>query len=174
MANLITILFSMILSFGSPSENNIPEPVQDSVTTYYLIRHAEKDRSDSENRDPNLTEEGLQRAENWAKTLKDINFDAIYSTNYNRTKQTARPLAEMQGLEIQSYDPNNLFDAEFKKATSGKTVMIVGHSNTTPMFANAILGENKYENIDDSENGALFIIQILEDGSKTSQVIYIN
>ncbi|MDR5590809.1 phosphoglycerate mutase family protein [Christiangramia sp. SM2212] len=174
MANIITLFLSLILSFSTNPEQIVPEPQKDTITTYYLIRHAEKDRSDSENHDPNLTDEGLKRAENWAQALKDIDLDAVYSTTYNRTMQTAKPAADMKSLEIQNYDANKLFDAEFKKATSGKTVLVVGHSNTTPQFANAILGEKKYENIDDSENGALFIVQILEDGSKISQVIYIN
>lgn len=174
MVNILTIFFSVILGFTTPSEEmEINEP-QDSISTYYLIRHAEKDRSDAGNHNPDLTPEGAARAEKWAEALKDIKFDAVYSTNYNRTKQTAQPLAAHNKLEISSYDPRNLYDENFKKATSGKTVMIVGHSNTTPHFANAILGQKKYQDMDDSENGALFIVQVQPDGSATSQVIYIN
>jgi len=174
MVNIIIIFFSIILSLGPNSEENIPKPSNDSVTTFYLIRHAEKDRSDSKNSDPILTDKGLERAENWAKALKDIDFDAIYSTNYKRTMQTATPLADLKRLEILNYDANNLYNSEFKKATSGKTVLVVGHSNTTPQFVNAILGEKKYENINDSENGALFIVEVQADGSATSKVLYIN
>ena len=174
MTTIITLFFSLFLSFGSPSEEYNQKPSNDSITTYYLIRHAEKDRSDSKNQDPNLTDAGLKRAEKWAKILKDIEFHAVYSINYNRTKQTAQPLAKAQKLNITNYDPNNLYDDNFKQATKGKTILVVGHSNTTPQFANTILGKKKYENIDDSENGALFIVQVLEDGSKLSQVIYIN
>ncbi|CAL67233.1 SixA phosphatase family protein [Christiangramia forsetii] len=174
MANIITLFFSIILSFGSNSEENIPHPSNDSVTTFYLIRHAEKDRSDSKNSNPALTEKGLKRAENWANVLKDIEFDAVYSTNYKRTMQTAKPLADLKKLELLNYDANNLYSPEFKKATSGKTLLVVGHSNTTPQFANAILDEKKYENIDDSENGALFIVEVQADGSSRSKVLYIN
>jgi len=174
MSNIVILFFTLMLNFGNNPEKTIPTPSNDSLTTFYLIRHAEKDRSDSENRDPSLTEDGLKRAKNWAKVLKDIDFDAIYSTNYNRTMQTATPLAELGNLEILNYDANNLYDTEFKKATSGKTVLVVGHSNTTPQFANAILGDKKYENIDDSENGALFIVEVQADGSTTSKVLYIN
>lgn len=173
MANILTIFFSVILGFTSPSEQ-MEKDIQDPVSTYYLIRHAEKDRSDSSNRNPDLNDAGKLRAEKWAEVLKDVKFDAVYSTNYNRTRQTAKPLADLNKLEISSYDANNLFDKDFKKATSGKTVMVVGHSNTTPQFANAILGEKKYEDIDDSENGALFIVQVQADGSVMSQVLYIN
>ena len=88
--------------------------------------------------------------------------------------QTAKPLADLNKLEIMKYDASKLFDSNFEKATKGNTVLVVGHSNTTPQFANAILGEKKYEDLDDSENGALFIVQVMEDGTTLSQVIYIN
>jgi len=174
MANIITIFFSLVLGFTNPSEEIKMEVQQEPVTTYYLIRHAEKDRSDSSNRNPDLKKEGLDRAKKWAEVLKDIEFDAVYSTDYNRTMQTAKPLADQNKLEIIKYDASKLFDSNFENGTKGKTVVVVGHSNTTPQFTNAILGEKKYENLDDSENGALFIVQLMEDGTTLSQVIYIN
>lgn len=66
----------------------------DETTTYYLIRHAEKDRTDTSNKNPNLNLEGLERAKKWASYFKNIELDAVYSTNYNRTQQTATPTAE--------------------------------------------------------------------------------
>ena len=174
MANILTVFFSLILSFSNPSKEDLKVNQEKNVTTYYLIRHAEKDRSNSGNRNPDLTDKGMARAENWAKVLKDVEFDAVYSTDYNRTIQTATPLAKQNQLEILKYDPTNLWSEDFQKDTKGKTVMVVGHSNTTPQFANAILGQKQYDDIDDSENGALFIIQVQENGSTTSKVIYIN
>ncbi len=174
MAGIITILFSLFLGVNSPSEDIKMESQQEPVSTYYLIRHAEKDRSDSSNRNPDLTKEGQKRANKWAEVFKDVDFDAIYSTDYNRTMQTAKPTADHNKLEIIKYDAMNLFDESFEKTTAGKTVLVVGHSNTTPQFANAILSEKKYEDIDDSENGALFIVQVYADGSSQSQVLYIN
>ena len=174
MANIITIMFSVFLGIITPSEEIKVKTEQDPAATYYLIRHAEKDRSDASNRNPNLTEEGAKRAKKWAEVFKDVDFDAIYSTDYNRTLQTAEPTADQKKLEIIKYDPKNIFDKNFEKSTAGKTVLVVGHSNTTPQFANAILAEKKYEDIDDSENGALFIVQIFADGSTKSQVLYIN
>lgn len=151
------------------------ESVQEKeVTTYYLIRHAEKDRSVAGERNPELNKEGKQRAQKWVETLKDIKFDVVYSTDYKRTMQTAKPLAEHNKLGIITYDPRKMYSEDFKKTTKGKTVMIVGHSNTTPHFANAILAEKRYKDIDDSENGALFIVQVQPDGTAHSQVLYIN
>jgi broad specificity phosphatase PhoE len=163
---IIAFALSFVFPITAQEETN-------STTTYYLIRHAEKDRSDESDHDPNLKEAGLQRAENWSKVFENVDFDAIYSTDYNRTQQTAEPTAKLQELEIQSYDPRNLFSEEFAETTNGKTVLIVGHSNTTPAFVNAILGEEKYENMDDHNNGSLYIITISE-GNKIDQVLNIN
>jgi phosphohistidine phosphatase SixA len=143
------------------------------TTTYYLIRHAEKDRSDKSNRNPKLTEAGLQRAEKWAKTLKDIKFDAVYSTDYNRTKETATPTAKANNLELKFYDPRDMKMAQFMKKTKGKTVLIVGHSNTTPMFTNGLLGEKKYDMIADDNNSNLYIVTISDD-AKSSTVLVVN
>ncbi len=144
-----------------------------STTTYYLIRHAEKDQSDKTNRNPHLTEKGLERAENWAKTFQNIKFDAVYSTDYNRTKETALPTAKANDLELKLYDPRRIDISEFLKETNGKTVLIVGHSNTTPGFANGLLGEKKYEMIEEDNNANLYIVTIAK-GEKTSSLLRIN
>lgn len=132
------------------------------TTTYYLIRHAEKNRLNPSNENPNLKEKGVDRAINWSKTFKHINFDYIFSTNYNRTIQTALPTAKSKDLEIQFYNPNDLYNEDFKALTTGKKVLIVGHSNTTPQFVNKILGQEKYPEMDDRNNADLYIITISE------------
>ncbi|WP_425075789.1 phosphoglycerate mutase family protein [Psychroserpens sp. S379A] len=165
------LILAFALSFIVPV--NAQNDSKSSTTVYYLIRHAEKDRSDKSNRNPNLTETGKVRAENWSNIFKHVTFDAVYSTNYNRTMQTATPTAKAQKIEIQTYDPRSLSFEEFTEATKGKTVLVVGHSNTTPMFANAILGEQKYEFMDDNDNGRLFIVTVTEN-QKIDQILNIN
>lgn len=130
------------------------------TTTYYLIRHAEKDRTDATNRNPNLNAKGMKRAKKWAQVFQNVDFDLIYSTNYNRTQQTAIPTAKNKALQVLSYDPRNMYDKVFQENTKGKTVLVVGHSNTTPFFANKILGKNKYQQIDDRNNANLYIVTI--------------
>lgn len=142
-------------------------------TTYYLIRHAEKDRSDKDNRDPHLSEVGMLRAEAWAEYFNDITFDAIYSTNYNRTKETATPVAQDNQLNLIFYDPFKLDIEEFLAKTKGKTVLIVGHSNSTPMITNQLLGEEKYEDMEDTDNVSLFVVTMTEN-LKTSELLKID
>lgn len=148
--------------------------ISDKTTTYYFIRHAEKDTSNPEENDPVLTETGTKRAEKWAEIFKEVSFDLIYSSDFKRTRETAQKFVGSQNLEIQLYDPAKLNDEAFQQKTKGKTVLVVGHSNTNPRFVNSILGEEKYSDIDEKESGSLFIVTVSPEGSKSSQVLYIN
>lgn len=130
------------------------------TTTYYLIRHAEKIRTDSLNKNPFLSDKGKARAQNWSTVFEHVNFDLIYTTNYNRTIQTAEPTAKKQKLTIQFYNAKDLYSKSFQEQTKGKTVLVVGHSNTTPQFVNAILKEEKYPEIEDDNNANLYIVTI--------------
>ena len=145
----------------------------DKTTTYYLIRHAEKDRTNTTNKNPNLNSDGVIRAEKWAKNFENIKLDAVYSTDYNRTQQTAAPTAKSKGLIVQSYNPSKMYDSIFKKNTKGKTILVVGHSNTTPVFANAILGQKKYKNMADNDNASLYIVTVVND-KKSSEIKKVN
>ncbi len=183
MKNLFLILFTLLTSCNfqksDSSDKHLLKQVEESKahrnnTTYYLIRHAEKDRNDPSEKDPKLAETGLKRAEKWAEVLKDVSFDMVYSTNYNRTRETAQPIAKANSLEIEIYEPNNLYDQEFQKKTKGKTVLIVGHSNTTPAFVNAILKNEKYEDLPDDENAKLFIVTVSPNKTISTQLLYIN
>ncbi|MEF3079315.1 SixA phosphatase family protein [Winogradskyella poriferorum] len=167
-----SLFFSLLflLSFNIFAQETLEK--EQKVTTYYLIRHAEKDESDKTNKDPHLTEEGEKRAENWTTVFGDVKFDMVYSTNYNRTKETAEPTAKANNVDITFYDPRNLKLEDLIKETEGKTVLIVGHSNTTPMLTNALLNEKKYNQIDESNNANLYIVTIT-DYTKSSTLLKI-
>ena len=145
----------------------------DETTTYYLIRHAEKDRSDKTNRNPDLNDKGIERAKKWADYFNKIELQTVYSTKYNRTMQTATPTAKSKNLVIKNYDPRKMYDSIFQENTKGKNVLIVGHSNTTPVFVNKILGEKKYEWMKDDDNSSLFIVTVKGD-LKESRIEKVN
>tara|TARA_R110002167_G_scaffold91083_16_gene245024 strand:+ start:5018 stop:5569 length:552 start_codon:yes stop_codon:yes gene_type:complete len=146
-------------------------PMETGISTYYFIRHAEKDRTDSENVDPELSQEGLGRAMHWAVILKDVKFDAIYSTDFRRTSMTAAPTSIKQNIDVEYYDPKNIDIDQFKRDNLNKTVLVVGHSNTTPEFVNNIIGMDTYTEIDDNDNGSLFLVQVVN-GTATSQKLH--
>jgi broad specificity phosphatase PhoE len=154
-------------------EGPYKKELEQKTTTYYLIRHAEKDRSDKTNRDPHLTKDGLKRADNWAKVLKDVKFDMVYSTDYNRTKETALPTAKANNVELKFYNPSDMQIEQFMEASKGKTVLVVGHSNTTPLFTNGLLGEKKHEMIADDNNANLYIVTVTK-ASRSSTVLVVD
>ena len=143
------------------------------VTTYYFIRHAEKLRIDKTDKNPNLNYNGYKRAEAWKDVFSNISFDAVYSTDYNRTKLTAKPTADSNNLPILLYNPNSMYSEALKNNTKGKTVLVVGHTNTTNVFVNKILGVEKYEEINDNNNSNLYIVTIT-DGKSSSVLLKIN
>ena len=147
--------------------------VEAQETTYYLIRHAEKDRSNPNEKDPHLTAEGRQRATKWSVVFSKVDLDAVYSTEYHRTVETAKSTARKQELAIQFYNAKDMYNTEFKEATAGKKVLVVGHSNTTPFFANKIIGEAVYKEIEDDNNANLYIVTI-KNGEISHQLLKIN
>ena len=143
------------------------------ITTYYFIRHAEKLRIDKTDKNPNLNFNGYKRAEAWKDVFSDVPFDAIYSTDYNRTKLTAKPTATSKNLPILLYNPNMMYSEAFQNNTKGKTILVVGHSNTTNVFVNKILGIEKYNEINDNNNSNLYIVTI-SNGKISSILLKIN
>lgn len=174
MRNMALLLICLTINFYGCDDKktrtaNSTEIDREDTTTYYLIRHAEKDRTDSTDQNPHLNEAGKARAERWAEILNEVSFDAVYASDFNRTRETAQPLATKNNQTIQTYDVNNLYDQQFKTNTTGKTVLVVGHSNTTPRFANKILGEERYQDMNDSVNGSLYVVTI-KDGKVTGEL----
>lgn len=181
MNNLFVFVISLLVFSGttveSPatSKNNLQEADwNENETVYYFIRHTEKDQSDPANKDPMLSDAGLQRAQNWADFFEDVDFDLIFSTDYNRTRKTAKIIAARHNQSVELYDPTNLFSQEFRTRTKRKTVLVVGHSNTNPAFVNKILGRKRYAALDEGQYGSLFVVRVAPDGTTSSELSYHN
>jgi 2,3-bisphosphoglycerate-dependent phosphoglycerate mutase len=172
MKNYIILLLALAFNLQSCAQEKEAQ-VPTETSTFYFIRHAEKDRTNMDDRDPKLKEIGLLRAAKWSLVLQHIKFDAVYSTDYNRTKQTAQPTAEKNGLELTMYDPSNLDGKAFLEINKGKTVLVVGHSNTTPAFVNAILGEQKHQGMADDNNANLYIVTVSPSGEMSDVVLVV-
>ena len=157
------LLGALLLCNGCKEDKEEQAIAKDPViSTFYLIRHAEKDRTDPTDSNPELNQAGLGRAIKWEEVLQHVPLTAIYSTNYERTWMTAEPAAVNNDITIQEYDPSDLDIPTFLKDNTGGHVLVVGHSNTTPVLANALLGEDKYEQMDDDDNGSMFIIRVID------------
>lgn len=165
MIRSLTIYSFVILSVISTScvaQTPFAEAKEHNTLVVYLVRHAEK--ADT-SRDPDLSQEGKQRAQDLIHTLGDAGIENIYSSDYIRTRETAAPLAKRLGLEIQIYDPRDLESIANKLKELGGIHLVVGHSNTTPNLC-SILGGNPGSPIDEKkEYDRLY--QITIDDKKT-------
>ena len=152
--------------------NNFIISSQD-CTEIYLIRHAEKDRSDIKNRNPELNDMGKKRALKWVQVFKNIELNKIYSTNYNRTIQTVTPISEENNIDISIYSPSKINYKNFILDNSGAKVLVVGHSNKIPFFVNGLIDKESYKQIDDLNNSNLYVVTIC--GNNIShKLLYIN
>ncbi|AFL82633.1 phosphohistidine phosphatase SixA [Aequorivita sublithincola DSM 14238] len=156
-------------------ENKTAETVSEIPTvnysaTYYLIRHAEKVRTNPKDSDPSLDIKGMMRAKRWATYFEPIKIDAIYITRYIRTKQTISLIAQQKAVSPKQYDPNAIYSDEFLKETNGQSVLIVGHSNTIPQLVNNLIGEEKFTDMDDSDNSTLFKVTINGNDKKVETI----
>jgi len=74
--------------------------------TIYLVRHGETESNKNGylmgSLDAPLTEEGISQAQNTAEKLKDIHFDAIFSSDLERAHTTAKILKLERDLAIQT------------------------------------------------------------------------
>jgi 2,3-bisphosphoglycerate-dependent phosphoglycerate mutase len=127
-------------------------------STIILIRHAEKEKKGT---DPALNKSGKQHAEQLPELLKDWKPDAFYSTATKRTEQTLSPWAKASGKSIETYDYAKQEEfVQQLKHMGGKTVVVVGHSNTLPQLLNQLLGVSTYTDFPEDAYGKIWIISI--------------
>jgi broad specificity phosphatase PhoE len=126
---------AIVLSVRGATAQAAPE----GATTVFLVRHAEKG---TDGADPALTEAGVKRAQALADVLADAGITAIFSSEFNRTKQTAAPLAERLGLTVTVVPAKDLdgLIAKARELRPGGRALIVGHSNTVPAAAARLSG----------------------------------
>ncbi len=143
--------------------------------TFILVRHAEKsaigDAASMAKGDPDLSQDGRDRAERFAKIVKKYKPGEIFSTEYRRTRQTAEPLAKLRRKTIQTYDPAKhleFVDSILKSKT--KRFVIVGHSNTVPFLANLLAKKEVFRQLPDAEYGVIWVIRMINGVFKKMEV----
>ncbi|MDT8450608.1 MAG: phosphoglycerate mutase family protein [Wenzhouxiangellaceae bacterium] len=110
--------------------------------TVVVVRHAERlDHS----ADPPLSQAGEQRAGALAQVLARARLNAVYASQYRRTQLTAAPAAGAAGLDVR-IAPIEGDITEWARGFAqllvdrhpGRTVLVVGHSNTVPALVGAL------------------------------------
>ena len=127
-----------------------------------LARHAEKSGLTDT---ASLTPTGQRRAADLAKVLAGTQLDAIISTQYTRTRQTAAPAAAQAALApmiIAGGGSVTAHAADVARAIDalapGSAALVVGHSNTLAPIV-AALGGPQLHDLCDLEYSTLLVLE---------------
>jgi broad specificity phosphatase PhoE len=148
------------LTAAAPSSSSAP------ATVVILVRHAERAPGSG---DPPISETGQARARALADVGKVAGVQVIITTQFQRTKQTAAPLAESLGLTMNTVGTQSDIAKHIAEVAAavrqhaGKTVLVVGHSNTIPAIVGA-LGGPKLADLCETEYDNLFTIVLDAEG----------
>ncbi len=136
-------------------------PAQSSPTVVIVVRHADKAAEPAN--DPPLTATGVERAQALATALGAAKVDVVMHTPTVRTRETARPTAERFGLtpEIIPMGPmarQSAAVAEMVRKHAGKTILVVGHSNTIMPWIAALGGPRRSDLCDHQYDGLYTLV----------------
>ena len=134
--------FILLLSFAAVSCDR----PQAGSTVVLIVRHAEKA---SDAADSPLTEAGHQRAQVLVRAAEEAGVGAIYSTQFRRNLDTARPVSERLGVAVtqapvadlsQPGDYGKVLAGEIVSKHRGRTVLVVSHGNTIASVIEGLSG----------------------------------
>jgi len=141
-----------------------------------LVRHAEKAASPQD--DPPLTKAGKERARALVDALKDTKVTAIITSDAQRTRETAQPLAEALGLKpvvvglgrSGARAHADAVAAELRRLAGG-VVVVVDHSDTIPLIIAALGGPHLPE-ISSKEYANFFLLTPGPSGARLVRARY--
>ena len=131
------------------------------VTTIYLVRHAEKFPA-AGLLDPGITPVGEARAQLLAERLARRKPASLFTTDTRRSRATLAPLAAATGLTPLVYDAKNpdALAIQIYKEYAGRTVVVVGHSDTLLPLLAALGIRSPVQEIKDNEYDYLFRVEL--------------
>lgn len=147
-----------VLRFASGDSMSIPHYGEQGYLTVFMVRHCEKDRSQSDN--PPLTAEGQARAERLGRIFDNAILDKICTTNTKRTVDTGLAVKRWAGdppMETFPVEAQKDWMQENLEEGSGRRILYVGHQNTVPMLLNDLTGTIDYKIIGELEFGHFYI-----------------
>ncbi len=164
---VIAVIWLLFNCFMSPVQTTTA-PVQ--VTTVYIVRHAEKVDNSA---DPQLSAAGQERAKELAHVLGDEGIDAVFVTDFIRTRHTGAPVEKAAGVTARLYPANKtqkLIDMILADHV-GKRILVVGHSNTVDDIA-AGLGATGLSDLADDQYDRLFVVHRFADTAHLDRLRY--
>lgn len=161
---LLTLLAFITLASCATAQG-APPP-----TVVVIVRHADKATTPAD--DPPLTATGVERAQALATLLMDAKVSVVMHTPTVRTRETARPVAEKFGLTpvVLPLGPAAVHAsavAEAVRQHPGRTIVVVGHSNTIMRYIAALGGPTRPDLCDHQYDG---IYTLILDGSSVRLV----
>lgn len=135
-----------------------------ATTTIIFVRHAERASLPAD--DPGLSDAGRVRVAELTRQLVDADvvagIDAIYSTPFRRTQETAQGLADALDLPVHIYAPddNEAVLNTILKSHKGKIVLVVGHRNTVPTLIAELGASKKVPPINENEYDNIYVVSI--------------
>jgi broad specificity phosphatase PhoE len=141
---------------------------QQSDTLVMVVRHAEKAGPTG---DVALSAPGEERARALLVVARDAGVSAVITTQFQRTRQTGAPVAQALGVTpdvvaaaADVKEHARQIAALVRERYLGRTVLVVGHSNTVPAII-AALGGPTMRDLCDSEYDRLFVLSLAEGSS---------
>lgn len=158
-------LLIMVLNL-MPTAKVLSQSTAQPMVTIILVRHAEKEVVPPENKDPNLSLSGQTRSQELARMFGGAGITSIFATQYKRTQQTVKPLADKLGLTATVVEAQKTPDLvkQIRASKPGEVVFLAGHNNSVPEII-AALGGPKMPIIPETEYDNLFILLLQSEGS---------
>jgi phosphohistidine phosphatase SixA len=131
-----------------------------ATTVIVVVRHAETEQIADP--DPGLSVDGRERAARLAKMLSQARpvrgVDAIFTSEFKRTQQTATPLSDTLALPLNVIPAAtwNSLPRKIKREHRGEYVLVTGSANTVPVLIEALTGEKV--SVREDEYDAMFIV----------------
>lgn len=155
--------FLLLFSFFICQDVSFCGDVQDEVyKTIYLIRHAEKDLTDTSDNPP-LTKEGQKRAKRLVRKMRFVKLDQIYSTKFQRNLNTVQPLAAKKKISVSIFVwADYLKLVEEIKKSSLSTFLICGHGDIIIPIIKAFGGIPLIDSLAHDEYDKIFEVKFSE------------
>ena len=99
---ILLLLVCGVFTFSNPVAGQDPahEVTPQQPASVFFVRHAETAADTKSNRDPELSEAGLDRATALANLLEHAGVTHLFASEYQRTQSTIKALAERTGIEV--------------------------------------------------------------------------
>src|SRR5690606_10552848 len=134
-----------------------------------LVRHAETDANmmaAGAAGDPPLNARGRLRAEQLADFLEEVDvtggLNAVYASEALRTQQTAAPIAQRLGLEVQVADQHAVeeFVRRLRREHREEIVLVVSHGDSIGEIIDELHGHQNVPPIGPDEFDNVYIVTV--------------